>query len=950
MICFRIGILFLLGAVAHPIVGQEAPVDSPDPEAEVEVEGPAQLLERGRAAFAANDFAAAEEALEKFIIDYGEAEEAKEAARIHRPLVAICKVGLRKFDEALVWIQQSLEDPKLGRDLEDELSFWRGICLMTSGELVAAQRSFGEYWANESHQPFKRYEALLLFATLYIQQDFPAEAADFLSDQLPKYRDVAPEAASRAIVLELYARIQAGQVELALDLVRRESPRLTEMTQVISFQTLALQLGSTFLEQENWYDAITCLQRIWPSDKMIEHQVSKVQEIEERIALLEQRPNTRGTIFQLKSILKRVERELKNFSAIENFDSASRLRLATAYQGLGRYREAGLIMEAMVESMPPDPVVESATLAQIQCWMEIGRWAKGVEAAERYEAVFGDEGRYLPTVMFLKADSLRQDQQAGAAQLAYGKLVEQFPDDSLAAKALFMQGFLYLQQDDNDGALYQFDQLQRVYPKSPMVEDSDYWTGMAYSFSGLYDEARSHLMGYLKRYETPKYQKESIFRIAVSTFSLGEYDEALALLEDFNDSYPGDPLSDESNLLIGDVYLSEGDMENGFLAYDRVREQSGRFFEDAWFKKGNALKLLDEHDQMREHFEEYVERFPSSSRMPEAVYWVGWTYSNSGDLDKAREIYWETIDRYGNDPDLTTMTDVISALPKAYRSTGSEGKEDLLTRLQVTKTRASVAGAYTLATRAGWGKSIVVSEENPLAARTELLDIAKWIDPKHCNPVISVAVAEALLKTGNTLTAKGLFVETRRWHPRAVEKARIYRGLAEIVASEGEIDKALDFYERFEREALNSIHLGDVKVRKAALFVEQGKLGKARKELESVLETPGVTAEAKAEALIKIGEFYAESGDWEKAIVYFERVYVAYGKFGQLNARAYWERGQVLEQMDLRREALETYEEFVGRDDLRRFEEMGKAEEKVVRLRRIFPNEDPKPEEEGADL
>src|SRR5690606_1772820 len=95
---------WLVGAAGLP--AQEA-----KPVPVIETEGPAQLLERGRAAFFANDFAEAEGALEKFILDYGEAEEAKEAARIHRPFVAICKVGLKKFDEALKWIDESLPDP-----------------------------------------------------------------------------------------------------------------------------------------------------------------------------------------------------------------------------------------------------------------------------------------------------------------------------------------------------------------------------------------------------------------------------------------------------------------------------------------------------------------------------------------------------------------------------------------------------------------------------------------------------------------------------------------------------------------------------------------------------------------------------------------------------------------------------------------------------------------------
>jgi outer membrane protein assembly factor BamD (BamD/ComL family) len=157
--------------------------------------------------------------------------------------------------------------------------------------------------------------------------------------------------------------------------------------------------------------------------------------------MLETRPNTQGTVFQLRAILGRVQRELENFSKTENFDSALRLRLAMAYQGLGRYRESALILEDMLASMPPDPLVESATLAQVQCWMETKHWTRAIAAAERYEEVFGVDGKSLATVLFLKAEALRENLDYGAAQLAYGELVERFPGDPFAGKAMFMQGF-----------------------------------------------------------------------------------------------------------------------------------------------------------------------------------------------------------------------------------------------------------------------------------------------------------------------------------------------------------------------------------------------------------------------------------------------------------------------------------------------------------------------------
>lgn len=919
----------------------------------VDTEGPAQLLERGRAAFAANQFAEAEEALEKFIVDYGEAEEAKEAVRIHRPMLAISKVGNRKFAEALKWIDLSLEDPEINKTLSDELKFWRGICLMTGGELVDAQHAFGEYWADETHQAFKRYEALLLFATLYIQQEFPEEAADFLESQLPKYRDVAPEAASRAIVLELYARITAGQEDEALEILRREYDSMKSMTQVISYQSLALQLGSNFLEQEQYYKAISCLQRIWPSARLLEYQGGKVTEIEERIEMLRKRPNTQSIIFQLEAILKRVERELENFKKIENFDSALQLRIATAYQKLGRFREAALIMEGMLETMPPDSIVESATLAQLQCWMEIGRWTKAVSVAEKYEKVFGAEAKFLPTVLLLKAEALREDQEYGAAQLAYGDLVDRFPENTFAAKALFMQGFLYLQQDDNEGALFQFDQVLRNYADSSMVDDADYWTGMAYSYSGLYEEARSHLLGYLDRFETPRYRKEAVFRVAVCTFSLAEYEEAIVQLKAFNESYPGDPMTDEANLLLGDAYFGEGEMEEGFAAYDRVRPESQRFFEEAWFKKGNALKLLEEFGEMREHYSEFVSSFPDSNRMPEAVYWVGWTYLNEDDPDEARKMYWDVIEKYGDDPDRYGILDVLAALPKVYKEDGEEGREELLAKLQVMKTRAGIKKEATLALRAGYAKSLIVGKSetavpSDVAVRSQLLDVAKWVDPKIHNPVLSVAVAEAQFEAGNTGLAKTLLTEIRRWHPRAVQKDRIYRSLGRIEKEEGDADKAIEYFEKFEREAISSVHLADVRLEKADLLRSQGKSAAAFATLESILETEGVTAETKAKTLYQLGETSAEEKQLKKALVYFERLYVAYGKFGELNAKAYWERGQILEELDLDREALQTYEELVSRDDLAKFDEAKKAPERIDRLRSTLPPEPERAEEEVA--
>ena len=934
-----LGFAVVFFATAGGIVVAQDP--APDPAAPavagIETEGPVELLKRGRAAFAASNFAEAEQALGKFVTDYGADEQAKEAARIHTPMVAISKVGLKKFDEALVWIDRSFQDPELPPTFRDELSFWKGICLMTQQKLVEAQEAFGEYWANENFNAFKRYEALLLFATLYLQQEFPAFAADFLEGELPKFRDKAPEAASRAVVLQLYARLAAKQNDKALELLKAEYPRMNEMTQVISFQTLAMQLGASFLEAKDWHNAIACLQRIWPRERLLEYQNAKIAEIEERIDMLKKRPNTQSIVFQLEGILKRVRREMENFQKMENFDSALRLRLAMSLQGLGRYREAALVMEEMLKTMPQDKVVDSASLALVQCWMEIERWPKAIEAADLYFEKFGETGENLATVLFFKAEALKESLDFAEAQLAYGELVEKFPEDPIAPKAVFMQGFLYLQQDDNDGAQFQFDQVIRKFPDSPMVEAADYWTGMALSFAKDYVPAREHMQGYLDRHDQSQYKKEALFRIAVCTFSNAEYVESIALFEDWLATYAGDPMADEANLLLGDAYFGEGDAEKGFAAYEAVRPSSVRFFEDAWFKKGKAMKLLEEFEQMRGHYEEFVKTYPTSNRMPEAVYWMGWVDSTQDQPAKAREIYWQTIDEFGNDPDMTTVVDLFSALPKAYKNDGEEGRQALLLRLEKTMATAEAKDQKTLALRAAFARANLISKKSPQLGQSGLLAAGKFADPKIHNPMITVAIADAQREAGNLLVAKKMFTEIRKWNPRAVQKDKIYAGLGAIAETEKDYTEAIKYYEKFEKETASSTGLGDIQLAKARIYAAQGQKQKAQETLETMLEGGTIAAATKAKALYDIGQILISEGETKKATAYFERVYVAYGKFGELNAKAYWARGEALEDLKMLPEALEVYQELASRDDLSRYDEFKKVGEKISRLEPLVP-------------
>ncbi|MEZ5430026.1 MAG: tetratricopeptide repeat protein [Verrucomicrobiales bacterium] len=148
--------------------------------------------------------------------------------------------------------------------------------------------------------------------------------------------------------------------------------------------------------------------------------------------------------------------------------------------------------------MPADEVVDTASLTALQCWMQVERWDRVVDLAALYEERFGSVGHHLPMVLFLKAESLRKSGRPAEAAVVCDHLLELFPEDDLAPRALFLQGILYLEQDDNDGALFHFEKLQRNHPGHELVEDGVFWSAMALAFDKQYAESREAMGRYLE--------------------------------------------------------------------------------------------------------------------------------------------------------------------------------------------------------------------------------------------------------------------------------------------------------------------------------------------------------------------------------------------------------------------------------------------------------------------
>jgi TolA-binding protein len=923
--------------VAPPLPAQTAPEELT----------PTELYNQGRAAYDAGDWAQAESLFDTFVKIYGPVAETAEAARKVKPLLVTARLQQKKYEETLPLLEEVLKDPLLDPIPADEMAFWRGICHLQLDDYEAARAAFAAFYGGTlsyvvrlpvTHQRIhtgRRVEAVLLHGMCLMLEGTNAEAAAFFAKQIPGLYAVNREAAGRATVLRLHALMEAGDDDAAIALVKETYPRMAEITQVVVFHTLSLELGSRLLENGRYHEAIACLQRIWPRERLIATQKKAQDLFASRLEQVQKTPGQEYLAFQYEGLLTRIRRELENFEKIPNFDSALRLRVAMAYKELERYREAALILEDMLNRLPPDEIVRQASLSLIQCWMQIERWPKAVAAADQYLGKFDSpENPQIPMARFLKATALHANHQPKDAELVFAAVSQLHPAHELAPRALFMEGICLLEQDLNAEAIEAFDQLGKDHPQSPMKEEAFYWSGMALSFAKKHAAARDQMKAYLARYpQQAKYGPDARFRIAFSTFGLADYAGAIREFRDFLRTHPDSQFVEEAKLLLGDALGAEGQTEAALAAYASLDPKvNARFAEEGWFKSGNIHKLTGDFARLRTHFEDFIARHPKSFRLAEAVYWISLSHDQEGHRDLAQEATWNAIQRFGNQLEARGVEDMFLALPRLYP--GIEGKVTLATRLEKLRD-ASQEKAPVLALRAAWARAQLVKKSEPEEARTLLLALEPQMDPATHSPRLLADVADAVRESGRLAAATRLYKETRRWHPRAVERDRLWYGLGRIAMEEGRTSEALQAFDRFEAETLGSSLTGEVAGLRGDLHAAQGQFPEAKTAYEKVLEMPLASRQLKARMLLKLGDLHARQQQDLKSTAYYERVYISYARYPGETAAAYLKRGQALERLGLPEKTAEVFREFAGRAELRGQEEQAQA---VAWLDRTRPN------------
>lgn len=938
---FRIALLSLLFLIAGQGVYSQ--------DVETPAGTPTEMLQAGNAAYLAQNWEEASKLFQSFLDTYEADATFADTVKKVKPLLALAYIRQAKFDLAEKPMAEALADPTVEPAVRSELRFFSGLAAIQAGKHEEARKHLGGVFGDPTVEASRRMEALVLGGMSYVMEENWPGAVTFFTKYGKEIRASSPEAGGRADILHLHALMKAERWDESITLARSIFARLDQVRQVVTYSSLLIELGSKFLEQEQYYKAIAVLRLVPLRADIVQMQKAKLYEADADLQYASASKNiVRQT--QIQTSLKEMEKDLESIEKMPQFDSGSRLRFAQAYFSLGRLREASLILDQMVRQMPPDALVESASVNLISGWMSLERWNRAVRAADVYIERLANlpEAKSLSGVLFARAQAYEGQYEYAKAAEGYAEVAKRFPQDELAARARFMEAYNVLQLEQYAEAGRLLESLLKDIPDDhEMWDHAFFWRGMVFYFDQQWETARAHLADYLERSlkggaGRGEYVDDAMFRLGYAYFSEAIYDRAIEELERFEKKEPTSEWLAEAQLTLGDSYAALGELEKAQEAYQRIEAAASGFHDEGWMKRGQIFKAQKDLKGMKTLYEAFLKQRAESPRVAEALNWLGWVAKQEGKIEDARQIYWEAIRRLGNDKVRPGLEDIFIGLNSLY--TGDQ-KQELQALLQKERSSAESRQQRNYYVRLGWAEAQLIQRAQPDESRVMLARLGEKIEPKETAPRVLVDCAEAQAQIGDNKGAERLFEGLRKWYPRAPERDRAFAGLGFLALAQNNEPRALDMFDRFEKTAVmpksapdaNGVSIveaeigGKVALARARLL-ESGKKDQALNLYAAIQKSKAIPSRLRAEAFLGAGHLHAQRGQPREALPYFEQVYVLFNRYPELVAKAYWGRGQALEKLGKSDQAREVYSELALRDDLKTTRESLEARQRAITL------------------
>ncbi len=306
---------------------------------------------------------------------------------------------------------------------------------------------------------------------------------------------------------------------------------------------------------------------------------------------------------------------------------------------LGNYSNAAYLFSEFIQNYPDDFRMTDAKLRLADSYFGSKNFAA---ASKIFKEVF-KSGKFSsddPYTYFQYAQALYKSGESNAAIDEFRNLQKKFPDSKYGESSLFTIGFIRFQEGEFEEAINDYRMVMQIYKKSSLTPAVYYSIGDAYFNLGEYDSAIVNYRNVLAKYPSSEYAYDAINGMQYSYVAAGRSNEAINLIDRYVSQNPNLKFSDQIYFKKGEIYYSQRDYENAKLSYQEflVKYPKSSFVPEAYYWLGKSSQNLKQDDEAIFYFSKVFDNYPGSESAAVSVIELGKMYEAKGNYQAGIDV------------------------------------------------------------------------------------------------------------------------------------------------------------------------------------------------------------------------------------------------------------------------------------------------------------------------
>lgn len=378
---------------------------------------------------------------------------------------------------------------------------------------------------------------------------------------------------------------------------------------------------------------------------------------------LEEYKESFGYLNQIESADKSFEQDRMNFYMAENYFASGKYNEALsryssvksddieiskyalygkAYShfNLGDYQSAALLFEEYLEKYPKDDRKLDVKLRLADSYFG----NKNFAAASRvYRELYSSNSASLddPYNHYQYAQALYKSGETSQALAEFLNVQRKYSTSKYAENSLYTVGWIHFQEGEFSEAIEYYRNFLTIYKNSSLAPVIYYSIGDAYFNMGEYNSAVENYEKVIASYPSSDYVFDAVNGMQYSFVALGKPEQAVTLIDEFVIKNPNLKFSDQIFLKKGELYYSQRDYQNAKSSYQEfvVKFPKSSYVPEAYYWVGKSCKILNQKEEAVFHFTKVFDDYPNSESAPLAVLEIGEIQNSLKNYNASIEIY-----------------------------------------------------------------------------------------------------------------------------------------------------------------------------------------------------------------------------------------------------------------------------------------------------------------------